>query len=55
MSEEHKVQEELTTQNGAAAEEVVESATEDNALELAQEEIADLKDYLAGRGVPVRR
>lgn len=46
MSEEHKVQEELTTQNGAAAEEVVESATEDNALELAQQEIADLKEQM---------
>ena len=46
MSDEHKVQEELETQNGAAAEEVVESAAEDNALELAQQEIADLKEQM---------
>lgn len=48
MSDEHKVQEELETQNGAAAgtEETVAGAAEDNALELAQQEVADLKEQM---------
>lgn len=48
MSEEQKVQEELETQNGTAAEteEAVAAAAEDNALELAQQEIAELKEQM---------